>query len=441
MTSQNVSYERLTHDEARMLAVIAQRLDRRPPPARSRSVVKQRLLELVRHLGCVQIDTISVISRSHETVLWSRLGAYDPTLFDELYHPDGALFEYWAHAAAFVPIETLPFYRRAMARYRTKYEGAGSWAEREAATLDRVLVRIRDHGPAGSRHFERPDGPRPDPWTWYGGKPERQALDHLWSRGDLMVQRRQGFQRVYDLTERIAPELMLGPMPTEAEDRRHFASTALRAMGVATPAWVADYFRFGGMRHLSLAQAPVELAALVEAGQAVPVEIESIAGPAWLDSALLPRLAELRAGRGRPTLTTFLSPFDNLIWYRPRTSALFGFDYRIECYTPASKRIYGYYTLPILHRGRLVGRLDPSYDRRARRLTIKAIHLEPGVRPTTFLVEAIAGALGDLVAFLGGTQTIVERSNPDSLAAMLNDRLHASPVVARDGVGAIGSAR
>lgn len=406
-----------------MLAVIAQRLDRRPLLARSRRLVKQRLLALVRHLGCIQIDTISVISRSHETVLWSRLGAYDPALFDELYYPDGELFEYWAHAAAFVPIETLPFYRRAMVRYRDKHEADGSWAEREIATLDRVLARIRDQGPAGSRHFERPDGPRPNPWTWYGGKPERQALDHLWSRGDLMVQRRQGFQRVYDLTERIAADLAARPLPTEAEDRRHFVSTALSAMGVATPAWVADYFRFGSMRHVSLAQAPPELTSLADERLAVPVEIESISGPAWLDPALLPRLAELRAGRGRPRLTTFLSPFDNLIWYRPRTAALFGFDYRVEFYTPAPKRIYGYYTLPILHRGRLVGRIDPSFDRRAHRLTIKAVHLESGVRPNAALADAVAAALRDLAGFLGGNEIVVERSDPDAFASMLNDRL------------------
>lgn len=440
MKASNASQERLTLDEARMLAVIAQRLDRRPPRARSRRLVKQRLLEMIRHLGCVQIDTISVISRSHETVLWSRLGAYDPALFEELHYPDGTLFEYWAHAAAFVPIEALPFYRRAMVRYRDKYETADSWAEREIAILDRVLARIRDHGPAGSRHFERPNGPRPDPWTWYGGKPERQALDHLWSRGDLMVQRRQSFQRVYDLTERVAPDFVTGPMPTEAEDRRHFVSTALTAMGVVTPAWVADYFRFGSMRHVSLAQAPHELTSLAREGLAVPVQIESIPGPAWLDPALLPRLADLRAGRGRPTLTTFLSPFDNLIWYRPRTAALFGFDYRVEFYTPAPKRIYGYYTLPILHRGRLVGRIDPSYDRRARRLTIKAAHLEPGVRPTAALADAVAGALRDLASFLGGTETVIVGSDPDGFAAMLNNRLEPSAYATKDAAAMVGAA-
>ncbi|MDQ3412645.1 MAG: winged helix DNA-binding domain-containing protein [Chloroflexota bacterium] len=423
MSSLSPVAERLSLDEARMLAVIAQRLDRRPAAIRSPVRVKQRLLETVRHLGCVQIDTISVISRSHETVLWSRLGAFDPALFDEIYYPDGALFEYWAHAAAFVPIEALPFYFRAMAAYRARYEAPGSWAEREAATLNLVLAAIRERGPLASRHFERPAGPRADPWTWWGGKPERQALDHLWSRGDLMVQRRQGFQRTYDLAERIAPNRIGGEPPSEAAAQRHFVATALSAMGIGTPAWVADYFRTGWVRHVDSRSTGAELALMASEGLAVPAEVEGLSEPAWIDPALLPTLTELRSGRGRPTLTTLLSPFDNLIWYRPRTAALFGFEYRIECYTPEAKRIYGYYTLPILHRGRLVGRVDPSYDRRLRRLTIKAAHLEPRVRATDPLAAAVVGALRDLSGFLGGGEIVVQRSNPEPFATMLNDRL------------------
>jgi uncharacterized protein YcaQ len=194
----------------------------------------------------------------------------------------------------------------------------------------------------------------------------------------------------------------------------------------------------GGTRHVPLAQVTGALVSLVGEGQAVPVAIDGVPGQAWLDSALLPRLAELRAGRGRPTLTTLLSPFDNLIWYRPRTEALFGFEYRIECYTPAPKRKYGYYSLPILHRGRLIGRLDPSYDRRQRRLTIKVVHLEPSVRPTAPLATAIAGALHDLNGFLGGTEITIARSDPAPFATLLGERLEAiSP--AADGMMSVAT--
>lgn len=411
--------ERLTGDEARALATRAQRLDRRPRPSGSPGVVRRRLHETIRALGCVQLDTISVVARSHETVLWSRLGGYDPALLAGLHYPAGALFEYWAHAAALVPIEAFPYFRRAMAAYRTRYEGPGSWAAEYPAVIERVLDAVREGGPVASRHFARADGPRPEAWAWWGGKPERQALDHLWSRGDLMVVRRDGFERVYDLTERVLPAALGAVWPTEAEERRYFVARALGALGVATPVWVADYFRTGGRPHVRPAAAAVELDALAVEGKAIPVAIEGVVGRAWLDAARAGDLAELRAGRGRPTLTTLLSPFDSLVWHRGRALDLFGFDYRLESYTPAERRRYGYYTLPILRRGRLIGRLDPSFDRRARLLTVKALHLEPGVRVGAALIADVAAALGDLTAFLGGGSIRILRSDPPEVGALV----------------------
>lgn len=415
--------EPLTTDEARALATVAQRLDRRPAPVRDRTTVKARLLATIRALGCVQLDTISVIARSHETVLWSRLGRYDPALLAELHHPDGALFEYWAHAAAIAPIESFPFYRRAMEAYRSRNEAPGTWAAEHAATVERVLAVVRERGPVSSRDFARPDGPRPGPWAWWGGKPDRRALDHLWSRGDLMVLRRDGFERVYDLAERILPGATAALPPPEADQRRHFVGRALAALGVATPRWVADYFRMGSRPHVTPTAAALELAAMEREGLARRADVPGVAEPVWLDATLLPRLAELRAGRGRPTLTTLLSPFDSLVWHRGRSEALFGFSYRLESYTPAHRRVYGYYTLPILHRGRLVGRVDPSYDRRGRVLTAKVVHLEPSVRPTPPLVAALAGSLRDLAGFLGGNDVRVLAGDPPGIVTALNDAL------------------
>lgn len=415
--------EPLTLDEARALATIAQRLDRRPPPARDPRIVKDRLLATIRALGCAQLDTISVVARSHETVLWSRLGPYDPALLAEIHYPDGALFEYWAHAAALVPIEAFPYYRRAMAAYRDRHERPGSWAAEHGPTLDRVLATVAGRGPVGSRDFARPDGPRPGPWAWWGGKPERQALDHLWSRGDLMVLRRDGFQRVYDLTERILPPALADRFPSEAEERRHFVASAVSALGVATPRWAADYFRSGARPHVRPAAAKTELLAMEREGLVRRAAVPGLNEPTWLDPALLPRLGDLRAGRGRPTLTTLLSPFDSLVWHRGRAVALFGFDYRLESYTPAHRRRYGYYTLPILHRGRLVGRVDPVYDRRTGVLNVKAVHLEPGVRVSGGLVSALAGALVDLTRFLGGDEIRLLSTDPPHLAPLLADAL------------------
>jgi hypothetical protein len=165
------------------------------------------------------------------------------------------------------------------------------------------------------------------------------------------------------------------------------------------------------------------LANLADEGLAIPVAVEGIAEPIYLDPALLPRLADLRAGRGRPTLTTLLSPFDNLVWYRPRDEQLWDFHYRIEVYTPAPKRIYGYYTMPILHRGKLVGRLDPVVDRKNRQLTVRSVHLEPAVKPTESLANAIAGALWDFAGFLGADEVLLMKANPEAFAPMLSDAL------------------
>ncbi len=196
---------------------------------------------------------------------------------------------------------------------------------------------------------------------------------------------------------------------------------------MATPRWVADYFRNWARPYSSPKASAQGLAELEQDGLAVPVTVEGLAEPTWLDASLLSRLDELRAGRGQPSLTTFLSPFDNLIWHRGRMNDLWGFHYRIEVYTPAPKRIYGYYSLPILHRGRLVGRLDPSLDRKNRLLTVRKLFLEPGERPTESLAAAIAGALWDFATFLGAEEVLMLAAEPEPFGSMLVDAL-ARPV-------------
>lgn len=416
----------LTKREARDLAVIASRLDRRPRHSRDPRVQKARLHAMFRDLGCIQLDTISVISRSHETVLWSRLGPYDPRVLNALYAEGGALTEYWAHAAAIIPIEYFPYFRHGMAQYRAKYEAEGTWAANNLDLMDAVHQRFHTEGELASRHFDRPEDRRPDAWEWYGGKPARQALQHLWSRGDIMIARREsGFQRVYDLTERLIPEPHCSHIPTEAERSRFFTLTALRALGVTNPAWVADYFRTWARPHNTPKASHDELQRLEAEGLAIPVTVPDVKGPVWLDAALAPRLLELRAGRGKPTLTTLLSPFDNLIWNRARDEQLFDIDLRIEFYTPGPKRVYGYYSLPILHRGDVVGRLDAVVDRRNRLLTVRNIHLEPATRPSPGLATAIAGSLWDLATFLQADEVLLLEANPPAFAELVNRALLA----------------
>jgi len=414
----------LTRREARELAVIASRLDKRPRHSRDPRVQRERLHETIRALGCVQLDTISVISRSHETVLWSRLGQYDPRVLHALYADGGALTEYWAHAAAIIPVETFSYYRGGMAEYCEKYEAEGSWAAANQDLMAAIHQRFRDEGELASRHFEREDERRPEAWEWYGGKPARQALQHLWSRGDLMIARREsGFQRVYDLTERLIPEPHLSHCPTQEERARFFTLAALRALGITNPAWAADYFRTWARPHIRPADSQKELQRLAAEGLAIPVTVSDIKGPLWMDAAIAHRLLDLREGRGKPTLTTLLSPFDNLIWNRQRDEMLFDIDLRIEFYTPAPKRIYGYYSLPILHKGDVVGRLDAVVDRRARLLTVRNVHLEARTRPGTSLAAALAGALWDLAAFLQADEILVLASEPPAFAELLSSAL------------------
>jgi uncharacterized protein YcaQ len=391
----------MTRDEARWIATIAQGLDRRPF---SRKVRKLDLIETIERLGCVQLDTISVISRSHETVLWSRLGPYDTNMIVELYDPDLLLTEYWAHAAAIVPTSMLPLFRGTMENYGATRD----WHQDEASQLvtERILERIRECGPVSSRDFEPPEGSeRASAWDWYGNKIERLALNELWTSGQLIVRKREkSFARVYDLPERVAPDLWTADAFSQEYRQRSLLSRAVRALGVFTATWAADYFRSGRLIYLSVKDARDLLAKFEREGRIIRVEVPGIKDPTWIDVARLETLDLLRQGKGRPTLTTFLSPFDNLAWNRNRDALLWDFEYRLECYTPAPKRIYGYYTLPILHRGRLIGRMEPSYDRRAKVLTIKSLHLEPGTKATPPLVAAILRAIEDLVQFLGGAQ-------------------------------------
>jgi uncharacterized protein YcaQ len=408
----------LSRDEARWLAVIAAGLDRRPFRRRPTSA---DIMATIRQLGYVQLDTISVISRAHETVLWSRLGPYDTSLISTLYDPGLDLTEYLAHAAAIIPLDTLPLFRSRMEAFRESY----AWPHEEAnrAVMDRVLSRIAQDGPLASRNFDRPeDGRRAAAWEWHGLKPERQALDALWLRGETILrQRDSGFSRVFDLPDNVVPGFWeADPIPDEERDRM-FARKSMQVLGIGSARWVSDYFRTGGKSYLGVARAKALLAEMETDGAIARVSIPGVDEPTWLDGTLAGRVDDLRRGRGRPSLTTLLSPFDHLVWNRDRDEKLFDFEYRIECYTPAPKRRYGYFTHPILYRGRIIGRLDPSYDRQRRVLTIKSLHLEPWVRASAAMAAAIVQAIEDLLKFLGGEQGswVLLHANPPQILPLM----------------------
>lgn len=419
---------RLSLDEARGLMLAAQGLLDPPEPAPDLA----RVQATIERLGVVQVDTISVVERSQYLVLWSRLGAYDATLLDTLLYPRRAIFEYWSHAASLVPMSDYPYYRRRMLGIaREMWANNREWMAEHPETLEQTLALMRQRGPLASADFERPDnGRRAEAWDWYGVKDSRRALQILWTLGDLMVHSRRAGQKVYDLRERVLAEVYGAAVPDDAtlptadEYVAHFTRRTIAALGVVTPHWLWDYFRLsldeGSGSRRRAAEAALEQA--MAAGLVLPAEIEGVSGQAYLDVERLPDLERLRAGYG-PTRTTLLSPFDSLIWDRARTRALWNYEVCFEAYVVPAKRRYGYYCLAILHRGRLVGRLDPKMDRATGRLLVRAIYLEAGVRADAALLDGVAAALHHLARFLGADEILVERSEPAALAAKLRSRL------------------
>jgi hypothetical protein len=393
--------EKLSRSDVRRLMIAAQGLAEPP----QRRAAKADVLAAIRRMGALQIDTIHVIARSPYLVLWSRLGAFDCACLDELL-AEGALFEYWSHAMCFLPIEDYPLYRRGMLDGARHWRHADAWMRGHGELVQRVLGRIQAEGGLRSADFSET---RKAPGSWWSWKDEKLALEYLFILGELMIARRRTFQRVYDLRARLLPGWDDGPdqanVPAREEVLRHLTLQAVRCLGAARAAWVPDYFRLPKTGNLP------RLEALAEEGLLLRVEIEDFPGPAYLDP---------QAAAARPaTLTTLLSPFDPLVWDRQRLKDLFDFDYTIEVYTPAARRSFGYFTLPILHGEAIVGRLDPKVHRSDGVFEVKAVALEPGVEADKGLVTGLAAALRRLADWHGASELVIRRSYPAGLAERL----------------------
>ena len=325
----------------------------------------------MKRLGALQLDSVNVFCRSHYMPVFSRLGPYDRARLDRIAgHGNGTidrrLVEYWAHEASLIPIDLQPLFRWRMADVDREAWGSISRIAREqpelvAQTLALVVadgpIRARDTGAV------RPP-PRPGHmWNWHEGKV---ALEHLFFTGRVAAARRINFERLYDITERVLPNhIQAVDPPADADAQRELVRVAARALGVATEPDLGDYFR------LPRAASKARVAELVAAGELERVQVEGWAAPAFLwPEARQPRRVEARA---------LLSPFDSLIWFRQRTERLFDFRYRIEIYTPAAKRVYGYYVLPFLLGDRLVGRVDLKSDRDRGTLLVQGAFAEPEV--------------------------------------------------------------
>ncbi|HEX2991887.1 MAG TPA: crosslink repair DNA glycosylase YcaQ family protein [Anaerolineales bacterium] len=398
---------------ARNVMLAAQGLERPPDHTASKADV----LEAIRRMYLLQIDTINVVARSPYLVLWSRLGDYKIEWLDELL-AEGALFEYWAHAMCFIPIEDYGLYRRRMLDAMQKkvwpYKWTVTWAKENSRVMKKVRTHLRKNGAVRSAEFEN-EGHTPG--GWWNWKAEKDALEILLLTGEVMVARRQNFQRVYDLRERVLPGWDDAALPSTEELHRTQALRAVHALGIAFPSWVPDYFRE------PKTGVPKRLAVLAEEGLLQRIDVKGFETPAYFHPDHAGLIEQALSGDLEPTLTTLLSPFDPLVWDRARALELFGFDYRIECYTPAAKRRYGYFTLPILQRGRLIGRLDPKAHRAQGVFEVKALHLEPGVRFTKDVAADLAAALHRLADWHGTPEIVIGQSDPPRAAALLKAAL------------------
>jgi uncharacterized protein len=399
---------RLTQAEARAAMLAAQGLHRRP----AKKAAKRDVLRAVRRMGALQIDTIHVVARSPYFVLWSRLGDYETRWLDELL-AEGKLFEYWSHEACFLPAEDYPLYRHRMLDAGSQgWHYSRAWVESHRSEVERVLAFVRESGAVRSADFERTEGKAGGWWEW---KTEKRALEMLFTSGELMVARRQNFQRVYDLRERVLPSWHDGLLPPPEQARRELALKAVSALGITTARWVADYFRTGKRETLET------VSALAREGALLTAEVEGWDGPALFHPENRRLVKEAAAGRLKPELTTLLSPFDPLVWDRARARAAFGFDYRLECYTPAPKRHYGYFVLPVLRRGALVGRLDAKAHRKEGVFEVKSVHLEQGAGVSDELWGDVAAAIRECAVWHKTPEVLVRRSGQPGVAERLTE--------------------
>lgn len=406
----------LTPARARALQLAAQGLLHTP----QRRPCRDDVVAAVARMRMLQIDSIHVVARSPYLVLFSRLGAY-PTVWLEQALERGELFECWAHEACFAAAADHAWHAaaRPLRERHWSLKRARRLLREQGPAMRAVLQQVRERGPLRAADVA---GERPRGSGWWDWSVEKSGLEAWFALGDLMVTRREGFQRVYDLRERVL-ERVRGVTPGfDAEVRpdqvrAHFAADAVRALGLACGHWVADYHRQGPLPDGLLEE-------MAARGELLPVQVRGWERPAWVhrDHEGLARRAA--AGALRPAHSTLLSPFDPLVWDRGRARELFGFDYALECYTPAAKRRYGYFVLPLLVRGRLAARVDAKAHRREGVFELRAVHLEPGERVDQALLAGMARAIDACARWHQTPRVRVGRCRPSALAVPLRAALH-----------------
>lgn len=393
----------MTPKIARRLVLDSQGLARKA----SFGLGKKAVLNAIHQLGYVQIDTISVIQRAHHHILNTRISNYKETMLHNLQATDNNVFEYWSHAAAYLPIRDYRFYQPIMQGYAIS-------RPRDKKLVKEIFSRIKSEGPLQARDFEQAPGKKSS--GWWDWKPAKRMLETLFLSGELMIKERQGFQKIYDLTDSVLPENIDRTLPTDSEWARYHATMMLNALGLASAKDIA-YAR-PTIRTLTRNTFKPDInnaiAELVEEGVFTHCHVN---GDSYF--ALSASLASVPSKISRNQVK-FLSPFDNLVINRSRTQRLFNFDYLIECYVPEPKRKYGYFTLPILWGDELIGRMDSKADRKTQQFIIKNLYLEPQIKLNDALVEALIKGIKQFQLDQNCTHTTVLATSPSQLRKQLH---------------------
>ena len=386
-----MSLRLLSLADARNLHLAAQGLLNKP----RRRASLEDIPATISRMSLLQIDTINIVARSPYLVLFSRLGNYPAQWLDESL-ARGELMEYWAHEACFMPRSDFRLIRhRMLAPEKMGWKYKDAWMQEHEAEIAQLIQHIHDKGPVRSADFEHPRKGASGWWEW---KPHKRHLEGLFTAGKVMVIERRNFQRVYDLTHRVMPDWDdERDLVSQTEAEIIMLDNSARSLGIFREQWLADYYR---LKRPALA---AWREARAEQQQIIAVHVEKL-GNLWLHDDLLPLLERALAGKLTATHSTVLSPFDPVVWDRKRAEQLFDFSYRLECYTPAPKRQYGYFVLPLLHRGQLVGRMDAKMHRQTGIFEVISLWLQEGIKPTTTLQKGLRQAITDFTNWQQATR-------------------------------------
>ncbi|HFU3032310.1 TPA: crosslink repair DNA glycosylase YcaQ [Escherichia coli] len=386
-----MSLPHLSLADARNLHLAAQGLLNKP----RRRASLEDIPATISRMSLLQIDTINIVARSPYLVLFSRLGNYPAQWLDESL-ARGELMEYWAHEACFMPRSDFRLIRhRMLAPEKMGWKYKDAWMQEHEAEIAQLIQHIHDKGPVRSADFEHPRKGASGWWEW---KPHKRHLEGLFTAGKVMVIERRNFQRVYDLTHRVMPDWDdERDLVSQTEAEIIMLDNSARSLGIFREQWLADYYR---LKRPALA---AWREARAEQQQIIAVHVEKL-GNLWLHDDLLPLLERALAGKLTATHSAVLSPFDPVVWDRKRAEQLFDFSYRLECYTPALKRQYGYFVLPLLHRGQLVGRMDAKMHRQTGILEVISLWLQEGIKPTTTLQKGLRQAITDFANWQQATR-------------------------------------